>query len=254
MSILWRKRYLINSCGIAALLGDRRPVHRVCSQRLTGEATRTGWQAACQIRVAGLEPTEPLRGYRGGGLESPVKKGETVKSLLHVVVAFIAIYAFGISGAVAQDTHSQGTASSSAGSADAFVDQQFALLRRDIPSVKKQLIAANLTLTDSEATKFWPVYDQYSTEVSKINDTRTALIKEYGDAYGSLTGEQADSLIRRWLDTDIAASELRRKYVSILRKVLDGRKAATFFQLGRRISMMIDLQLTSQLPLVQSQD
>jgi hypothetical protein len=24
------------------------------------------------------------------------------------------------------------------------------------------LIAANLTLTDSEATKFWPVYDQYS--------------------------------------------------------------------------------------------
>jgi hypothetical protein len=220
VSILWRKRYLINSCGIAALLGDRRPVHRVCSQRLTGEATRTGWQAACKIRVAGLEPTEPLHGYRGGGLESPVKKGETVKSLLRVVLAFIAICAFGISGAVAQDTHSQGTASS-AGSADAFVDQQFALLRRDIRSV---------------------------------NDTRTALIKEYGDAYGSLTDEQADSLIRRWLDTDIAASELRRKYVSILRKVLDGRKAATFFQLDRRISMMIDLQLTSQLPLVQSQD
>ena len=52
MSILWRKRYLINSCGIAALLGDRRPVHRVCSQRLTGEATRTGWQAACQADPA----------------------------------------------------------------------------------------------------------------------------------------------------------------------------------------------------------
>jgi hypothetical protein len=92
--------------------------------------------------------------------------------------------------------------------------------------LKKQLIAANLTLTDSEATKFW-----HSAEVSKINDTRTALIKEYGDAYGSLTDEQADSLIRRWLDTDIAAPELRSKYVSILRKVLDGRKAATFFQL-----------------------
>jgi hypothetical protein len=189
----------------------------------------------------------------GEGLESWAKKGDTVKSLPRVVVAFIAIYAFGISGAVAQDTHSQGMASS-AGSADTFVDQQFALLRKDIRSVRKQLIAANLTLTDSEATKFWLVYDQYSTDVSKINDTRTALIKEYGDAYGSLTDEQADSLIRRWLDTDIAASELRRKYVSILRKVLDGRKAATFFQLDRRISMMIDLQLTSQLPLVESQD
>jgi len=62
-------------------------------------------------------------------LESPTKKGETVKSLLRVVVAFIAICAFGISGAVAQDTHSQGTASS-AGSADTFVDQQLALLRK----------------------------------------------------------------------------------------------------------------------------
>ena len=134
------------------------------------------------------------------------------------------------------------------------MDQRLALLRKDIRSLKKQLIAANLTLSDSEAAKFWPVYDQYSVELSKINDTRTALIKEYGDAYGSLTDEQADSLIRRWLDTDIAASELRRKYVSILRKVLDGKKAATFFQLDRRVSMMIDLQLTSQLPLVQSQD
>jgi hypothetical protein len=40
----------------------------------------------------------------------------------------------------------------------------------------------------------------------------------------------------------------------ILRKVLPEKKAGTFFQLDRRISMMIDLQLTSQLPLVQSQD
>lgn len=176
-----------------------------------------------------------------------------MKSLLFVAVALIAICALGNSRAVAQDTSSQATASS-AGGADAFVDQQFALLRKDIRSVKKQLIAANLTLSDNEAAKFWPVYDQYSTELSKINDTRTAIIKEYGDAYGLLTDEQADSLIRRWLDTDIAASALRQKYVPILRKVLPGKKAATFFQLDRRISMMIDLQLTSQLPLVQSQD
>jgi hypothetical protein len=176
-----------------------------------------------------------------------------MKSLLHVAVALIAICALGNSRTVAQDTSSQATASS-AGGANAFVDQQFALLRKDIRSVKKQLIAANLTLSDNEAAKFWPVYDQYSTEFSRINDTRTAIIKEYGDAYGSLTDEQADSLIRRWLDTDIAASTLRQKYVPILRSVLPGKKAATFFQLDRRISMMIDLQLTSQLPLVQSQD
>jgi hypothetical protein len=111
-----------------------------------------------------------------------------------------------------------------------------------------------LTLTESEATKFWPVYEQYSAEFGKINDTRTAVIKEYAEGYGTLTDDQADNLIRRWMDTDITAAQVRQKYVPIFRKVLTGKEAATFFQLDRRISMMIDVQLTSRLPLVQSQD
>jgi hypothetical protein len=159
----------------------------------------------------------------------------------------------GSAGVSAQDEpiHS---ATAAPGTAEAFTNQQFALLLKDIRSIKKQVIAANLTLTDSEATKFWPVYEQYSADFAKINDTRAALVKEYSDDYGTQTDEQADSLVRRWLDVDIAAAQLRQKYVPIFRKVLPGKKAATFFQLDRRISMMIDVQLTSQLPLMQSQD
>ena len=152
--------------------------------------------------------------------------------------------------AVAQDTSSQ----SSAAGDSAITDQQLSLLRRDIRSIKKQLIAANLTLMDSEATKFWQVYEQYSAETGKINDTRSAIIKEYSDEYGTLTDDQADNLIRRWLDTDIEQTKLRQRYVAIFRRVLPGRKAATFFQIDRRISTMIDVQLTSQLPLAQSQN
>jgi hypothetical protein len=152
--------------------------------------------------------------------------------------------------AVAQDTSSQ----SSAADNTAITDQQLALLRRDIRSIKKQLIAANLTLTDSEATKFWQVYEAYSADMGKINDTRTAIIKEYSDEYGTLTDDQADNLIRRWLDADIEQTKLRQRYVPIFRRVLPAKKAATFFQLDRRISTMIDVQLTSQLPLAQSQE
>jgi hypothetical protein len=152
--------------------------------------------------------------------------------------------------AVAQDTSSQ----SSAADNTAITNQQLALLRRDIRSIKKQLIAANLTLTDSEATKFWQVYEQYSVDMGKINDSRTAIIKEYSDEYGTLTDDRADNLIRRWLDTDIEQTKLRQRYVPIFRTVLPGKKAATFFQLDRRISTMIDVQLTSQLPLAQSQE
>jgi hypothetical protein len=176
-----------------------------------------------------------------------------VKKIRIVVLAWIAVCAFGGSRVVAQTAASE-AATAGDRTAGGLTDQQLGLLRKDIGSIKKQLIATNLTLTDTEATKFWPVYEQYSADYGKINEARTIIIKEYSDGYGTLTDDQADNLIRRWLDTDISAAQLRQKYVPIMRKVLSGKKAATFFQLDRRISMMIDVQLTSQLPLVQSQD
>ena len=176
-----------------------------------------------------------------------------MKKIIPAALAFIGICAIGSAGVAAQDPSSQ-QATAAPGSGEGLTNQQFALLLKDIRSIKKQVIAANLTLTDSEATKFWPVYEQYSAEFGKINDARAALVKEYSDEYGTQTDDQADSLVRRWLDVDIAAAELRQKYVPIFRKVLPGKKAATFFQLDRRISMMIDVQVTSQLPLMQSQD
>lgn len=174
------------------------------------------------------------------------------KTILAVFLA-IGTCVVGCLGVAAQNPTPAG-ASAADSTADALTDKQLALLRKDISSIKKQLVAANLNLTDIEATRFWPLYDQYSVDFGKINETRAAIVKEYSIGYGSLTDDQADNLIRRWLDTDISAAQLRQKYVPIIRKVLPGKKAATFVQLDRRISMMIDFQLTSQLPLAQSQE
>jgi len=132
-----------------------------------------------------------------------------------------------------------------------FVLAEF-LLRGDVSSMKKELIAAHLTLTDGESTRVWQVYEQYSAEMSKINGTKTAILKEYSKEYDTLTDDQADNLIRRWLETDIEQAKLRQRFAAIFRKVLPGKKAATFLQLERRISMMMDVQVTSGLPLAQS--
>jgi hypothetical protein len=132
-------------------------------------------------------------------------------------------------------------------------NQDIDLLRKDLRSKRKQLIAANLKLTDIEAAKFWPVYDQYIAELITINDRKFALIQEYADN-GILTNEQSLLFTRNWLDVDIAITHLRQKYVPMVAKVLEGRKTATFFQLDRRIAMMMDLQVSSQMPLVQEQE
>jgi hypothetical protein len=169
------------------------------------------------------------------------------------LLAFIGICGFASLRAVVQDAPSQPPAAAGS-SASAPPDQQLALLRSNIRSVRKKVIGANLTLTESEAAKFWPVFEQYSTELEDITDARTELIKEYAEGYETLTDEQADSLMRRWLDTDIATAQLRQKYVPIFREVLPGMKAIAFFQLDGRISTLIDMQLTSQLPLAQTRD
>jgi hypothetical protein len=132
-------------------------------------------------------------------------------------------------------------------------NQDLDLLRKDLRAKRKQLIAANLKLTEAEAARFWPVYDQYIKELIAINDKKFALIQDYAENWGRMTNDQSLLFIRQWLDSDIATTQLRQKYVPIVSKVLDGKKAATFFQLDRRIAMMIELQVSSQMPLLQDQ-
>jgi hypothetical protein len=148
----------------------------------------------------------------------------------------------------------QATASSAGKDNEASVDQDISLLRQDLRSKRKQLIASTLKLTDTEATKFWPIYDQYAAESSKLGDQKYALLKEYAQGFGTLTNEQALSLIGRSLEVDEQIGQLRSKYVPIVNQVLPGTKTATFFQLDRRISELIDLQLATGIPLVQEQN
>jgi hypothetical protein len=165
---------------------------------------------------------------------------------------FVVVVLLGAGLMIGPRTSAQ-TATPQASTPHVISDQDLDLLRKDIRSQRKQLIAANLKMTDQEATKFWPIYDQYVSELITINDRKFGLIQQYADSYGTLTNEQALSLVRRWLDADIEIAQLRQKYVPIVSKVLDGRKSATFFQLDRRVAMMIELQLSSRMPLVQSQ-
>jgi hypothetical protein len=132
----------------------------------------------------------------------------------------------------------------------AIADKEIELLRMDMRSKRKQVVAMNLPLTDDEALKFWPVYDQYMTEMIKINDSRFALIKDYAASYFKMTDEQATGYIRRTVDLDKSIIDLRAKYVPIVEKVLPEKKTAIFFQVDRRLQLATELQLTRLVQLV----
>lgn len=130
-------------------------------------------------------------------------------------------------------------------------DQDIDLMRQDLRNKKRQIIAENLPLSEAESVKFWPIYQHYTNDLKQINDEKYALTKNYAQSWGNMSNQDALIYIRRWLEIDQQGQALRSKYVPVVSQVLSGKGTATFFQLDRRISMMMDIQLASQIPLVQ---
>lgn len=130
-------------------------------------------------------------------------------------------------------------------------DQDIQMLRKNLREQRRQVITANMKLTDAEAAKFWPLYDQYISDLVRINNTKYDLIKQYLQVQGNLSDAQADSTIKQWIGVDQSVSELRLKYVPAFRKILSAKNTALFYQVDRRIQLMIDLQLVSALPMAE---
>jgi hypothetical protein len=130
-------------------------------------------------------------------------------------------------------------------------DQDIDLMRHDLRDKKQEIIAKNLPLSGAEAEKFWPIYEHYTNDLKQINDEKYVLLRNYAQSWGNISNHDALIYIRRSLEIDQEVQALRSKYVSVVSQVLTGKGTATFFQLDRRIGMIMDIQLASQIPLVQ---
>jgi hypothetical protein len=128
-------------------------------------------------------------------------------------------------------------------------DEDIALLRKDLRAMKMQVIGQNMSLSEDEGQKFWPIYNHYVRDLQVVNDQKYALLKQYAEMWATMSDQDAMIYVRHWLEVDGQAQALRLQYVPTVNQVLPGRKAATFFQLDRRLNMIIDLQLFSQIPL-----
>jgi Spy/CpxP family protein refolding chaperone len=153
--------------------------------------------------------------------------------------------------ALAAPLAAQGTAPAAQpqGIAQADIDA----LRRDVAAARKQITAEALTLTPEQATRFWPVYDQYAAEMDRVTSERAAIIKAYAESWGKIDDARADALTRRSLDVDVRLAALRQTWLPRFEKVVPATTTATFFQIDRRLSTLIDLQIAAGLPLLQNQ-
>jgi hypothetical protein len=123
------------------------------------------------------------------------------------------------------------------------------LLRSDVRQQKAEMVGTVMQLSAADAAKFWPIYNEYDAQLSKLNDLRVANIQEYATSYSQLTDAKADELIQKALVYRKQRSELLATYYNRVKQALGGITAARFIQVEDQLLLIIDLQIDSGLPL-----
>jgi len=135
-------------------------------------------------------------------------------------------------------------------SAKPLTDTDIQLLRSDIQAQKEEIIAHTMQFTDPESTAFWPVYRDYSHDQQAIGTERIELIKDYAKNYDTMDDAKAKDLTQRYMNTDAKWLNLRQEYWPKFVKALGAKRAAKFYQVDNRLTLMMNVQLASGIPLI----
>ena len=133
---------------------------------------------------------------------------------------------------------------------DYSVDSDIQLLRADIRNDKVKIMTDQMQLNDTESKAFWPIYNDYQHELDKLSDQRVALIKEYASNYDNMSDKEAQSLADRAFTLQKKRIDLRQQYFKKISKAVSPKSAARFAQVDDRIDLLLNLQLASNMPII----
>jgi len=129
-------------------------------------------------------------------------------------------------------------------------DTDIQLLRSDVQASKNDIIAHTMQFTNAESSAFWPVYRDYANDQQKIGDQRVQLIKDYALNYDSLDDLKAKDLVQRMISVEDKSVNLREDYWPKFMQALGAKRAAKFYQVDNRLSLIINVQLAAGVPLI----
>ena len=125
------------------------------------------------------------------------------------------------------------------------------ILREKLRADKKLIVAENMQLSDAEGKTFWPVYNAYQEEKSKLADRRRQVIQDYAANFQSLSDEVAKDLVSRSLAIKQDDVKLMAAYLPKFRQAVGDKKAARFYQIENKIDAVVNFELAANIPLAQ---
>ena len=118
---------------------------------------------------------------------------------------------------------------------------------------KKLIVTKYMELTESEAKRFWPVYEEYQKDLQKIDQRLLNLLQSYAADYrnNSLTDEKAKKLLDEWIAIENDDAKRRASHAPKVMKVLPPKKAARYLQIENEYRILVRYDLAAIVPLVQ---
>jgi hypothetical protein len=129
-------------------------------------------------------------------------------------------------------------------------DRLVELLRKDIRAEKADIVAKTMNFDATQAAAFWPIYKAYEVERQGVGDQRVAVIKDLAANFDRLDDAKARVLLDRAFAVTEQRMAIDRKYRDQLLKVLPAKVVARFFQVESRLNNLIDLGISSEIPLL----
>ena len=158
-----------------------------------------------------------------------------------LIVLFASVSAAAAQGAVAADSNTRSL------NLSAYAE----LLRSDVRTQKVAILTELMELSEAEDKAFWPLYREYDAEMSRLGDERVALIAEYGKNYDKLTDAIAGQLALRALDLEARRHTVKSMHYQRIKAALSPRTALRFLQIEQQLLLIVDLQISAALPIVQ---
>jgi hypothetical protein len=127
------------------------------------------------------------------------------------------------------------------------------IIHEKLKADKKLIVAKYMELTESEAKKFWPVYEEYQSDLKKNNDRLLRLLESYAADYKnkSLTDEKAKKLLDEWIAFEQDEGKRRSAFAPKVLQALPPKKAARYLQIENEYRILLRYDLASTVPLVQ---
>lgn len=123
------------------------------------------------------------------------------------------------------------------------------LVRSQLQTGKKAIIADNMQFTEAESQAFWPLYNEFQQAKMKINERTVRLINDYLSNYEKMTDEKAGAIVRDYVALEKERADLKASFLPRFSKVLPAKKVARYYQLENKIEAIIKYELSKEVPL-----